>query len=81
LKGEFSGKAIWESEFVSEDVGSGETEVDVGLMTCVIKSGMVDGVTLSIVMNAGSKIQRVADSSSKSECGIGILEAESISLC
>ena len=55
--------------------------MDVGLMTCFIKSGMLDGVTLSIVMNAGNKMQRVADSSSSSECGIGMFDAESISLC
>jgi hypothetical protein len=32
-------------------------------------------------MNAGNKMQRVADSSSSSECGIGMFDAESISLC
>lgn len=58
---------------------NGDILVDVGLITWPIKSGTLEGVTLSIMINAGSRKHLVAVSSSDSECGIGILDAESIS--
>jgi hypothetical protein len=72
----------WESGETIEDGGFESKEVFVGaeLITCFIRSGTEEGVTLSIIVKAGRR-RTVVESSTAGSEGRGMFEAESISFC
>lgn len=58
----------------------GEVFVGAELMTCFIKSGTEEGVTLSTMVNAGRR-RTVVESSTVGFVGRGMFEADSMSFC
>lgn len=72
----------WESGETTEDESFESKEVFVGaeLITCFIRSGTEEGVTLSIIVKAGRR-RTVVESSTVGSEGTGMFEAESISFC
>lgn len=58
----------------------GEVFVGAELRTCCIRSGTEEGVTLSIMVNAGRR-RTVVESLTAGSVGRGMFEADSMSFC